>query len=808
MSLTFPTRRAPSVRTWGVQVGLLVFPILLLVVGLVELTLTREERLGWSTLTGAGVFAAALLAASIWTRWRVPLADPLLLPIAAVLASLGQLMTSRLEPAFGSRQGVWVLIGLAGLVLITCLPSAGWLRRYRYTWATLGLLLLVATLIFGTDPNGSGARLWLVLGPINLQPMELVKLLLVVFLAAYLEEHRELLADAGRRFGPLRIPPLPYLAPILLMAGAALAIFVIQVDLGPALLLSTVVLLMLYMASGRATYVLLGGLLLIGAGFAAARLFSHVQARVATWLDPFADPQGASYQIVQALYAFGTGGVFGTGLDLGAPRYIPAVHTDFVIAAIGEELGLVGTLAVVALFVLFVVRGFRVALRSRSGFNSLLAGGLTSVLGLQALIILAGTLRLIPLTGITLPFVSYGGSSVVANFLLVGLLLLISDEEERLAATGPAPAAIGPGLPWGQARFAGPVRRAGSALLAGFLAVALALGYWQVWRGPELAADPANPRIATARLTEPRGRILDSQGVVLAWSESENAPDGTQRKYADPSLVHTIGFHSVRFGDTNLEAAYDAQLRGVRSPSPLDRITSLLFPQREAQPDDLVITVDRRINDAAIAALGDADGAIVALDPRTGAVLAMASKPYFDPNQPDDALAKLQDDPSQPLFNRAVQATYVPGSTFKAVTASAALDLGLVDLNQPFNCTTAVMVGSYSIDCKNNLPVDPKPTYKQAFAWSSNRTFGLTGHAAGLSGAHQPVAGRPSARTVPVDPAGREHPAERGPSRPAGRAVRLRPEHPVRLHDLAEPGEAAVHRVDARASGPDRLRSG
>ncbi len=725
MTFAFPTRRAPSVRTWGIQVGLLVFPILLLVVGLVELTLTREERLGWSTLTGAGLFAAALLAASIWTRWRVPLADPLLLPIAAVLASLGQLMTSRLEPAFGSRQGVWVLIGLAGLVVITCLPSAGWLRRYRYTWATLGLLLLVATLVFGTDPNGSGARLWLVLGPVNLQPMELVKLLLVVFLAAYLEEHRELLADAGRRIGPLWLPPLPYLAPILLMAGAALAIFVIQVDLGPALLLSTVVLLMLYMASGRATYVLLGGLLLIGAGFAAARLFTHVQARVATWLDPFADPQGASYQIVQALYAFGTGGVFGTGLDLGSPRYIPAVHTDFVIAAIGEELGLVGTLAVVALFVLLTVRGFRVALRSRSGFNSLLAGGLTSVLGLQALIILAGTLRLIPLTGITLPFVSYGGSSVVANFLLVGLLLLISDEEERLAAPMQAASTTEPGLPWGQARFAGPTRRAGSALLAGFLAVAVALGYWQVWRGPELASDPANPRIATARLTEPRGRILDSQGAVLAWSEQ--TPDGTERRYADPSLVHTIGFHSARFGDTNLEAAYDAQLRGVRSPSPLDRIAALLFPQRQVQPDDLVITVDRRINDAAIAALGNSDGAIVALDPKTGAVLALASKPYFDPNQSDDALAKLQDDPSQPLFNRAVQATYVPGSTFKAITASAALDLGLVDLNQPFNCTTAVMVGSYSIDCKNNLAVAPRPTYKQAFAWSSNRTFGLTG---------------------------------------------------------------------------------
>jgi cell division protein FtsW (lipid II flippase) len=257
---------------------------------------------------------------------------------------------------------------------------------------------------------------------VSVQPTEAVKLLLVVFLAAYLEENRELLAMSGRRL------PVAYLAPILVMIGIALVLFWLQRDLGPALLFSTVLLAMLYMASGRLSYVLGGLALLIVGGAVASKLFQHVGTRIAIWIDPWSVRETIGYQLVQALYAFSSGGVFGTGLDFGAPRYIPAVHTDFVIAAIGEELGLAGTLAVVALFVLFVQRGLTIALQARDGFAMLLAAGLTSVVALQALIILGGTLELMPLTGITLPFVSYGGSSVVANFLIVGMLLRISAE--------------------------------------------------------------------------------------------------------------------------------------------------------------------------------------------------------------------------------------------------------------------------------------------------------------------------------------------------------------------------------------------
>ncbi|MCA1644624.1 MAG: hypothetical protein LC797_03845 [Chloroflexi bacterium] len=267
------------------------------------------------------------------------------------------------------------------------------------------------------------------------------------------------------------------------------------------------------------------------------------------------------------------------------------------------------------------------------------------------------------------------------------------------------------------------LRRTALVLLVCFGVVAVALGYWQVWRAVDLGQDPANPRVADERVSQPRGRILDRKGQVLA--DSESTPQGTRRHYAEPSLVHTIGFHSDRFGDTDLEAAYDAELRGQRSLSALNRLAQQVFHHRPA-PNDLVLTVDKRIHDAAVAALGKSDGAIVVIDPRSGAVLSMVSKPFFDPNASDEQLARLQSDPAQPLFNRAVQALYVPGSTFKTVTATAALDTNLVDLNQPFLCTTAIKVGTYSVDCKNSQHV-PRLTYEQAYAWSSNRVFGLTG---------------------------------------------------------------------------------
>jgi cell division protein FtsW (lipid II flippase) len=271
--------------------------------------------------------------------------------------------------------------------------------------------------------------LWFNFGFFQFQPSELLKVLLVIFLAGYLDDKRELLVSSYR-LGPVKLPPLPYLAPLLLLWAMALVLFVVQRDLGSALLFFGIFLAMLYVASGRVFYVV-GGLTLF---FAAAYVlnaffssqFTHIQKRINIWLNPWPVGQDDGFQIVQSLFALASGGVLGSGIGFGSPGVIPAVHTDMVIAAIGEELGLAGTMAVLVLFMLLVYRGYHIALAARTGYEQLLAVGLTTILGLQTIIIIGGSIKLIPLTGITLPFISYGGSSLITNFVIIGLLLRIS----------------------------------------------------------------------------------------------------------------------------------------------------------------------------------------------------------------------------------------------------------------------------------------------------------------------------------------------------------------------------------------------
>ncbi len=369
--------------------------------------------------------------------------DQVLLPAIAMLGGIGLLLMQRLpqdlvtqsyggmELGLGQLQLAWLLVALAVVtVLALVVRSDAWLRTYKYTWAAAGIALLLLTFVFGSDVNG--ARLTLSLGPLSGQPSELLKVILVIFLAGYLSENRALLADESTRIGPLRLPPLPYLAPMVAMWAIALGIVVVQRDLGAALLFFAVFLGLLYVATGRPSYVVGGLILFVAGSWVLYNLFGHVQTRVDNWLDPWKDPLGAGFQAIQGLYAFGRGGFLGVGLGAGLPTIggnlpIPAVHTDYPLAALGEELGLIGLLAILGLYLVVVSRGLRIAAASRDDFRALLAAGLALVIGVQAFIIAAGNLKLIPLTGITLPLISYGGSSLLANALVVGLLLALSD---------------------------------------------------------------------------------------------------------------------------------------------------------------------------------------------------------------------------------------------------------------------------------------------------------------------------------------------------------------------------------------------
>ncbi len=371
--------------------------------------------------------------------------DQVLLPVAGMLGALSLLLMARLpqglaglslgsiELGLAPLQLLWLSVAFSVLaVLAIVVRNDNWLREYKYTWAAVGIGLLL--LVFVLPPAGAddGPRLSLRIGPITGQPSELLKVILVVFLAGYLAENRTLLARTSTKLGPISLPPVPYLLPMLAMWGVALAIVIVQRDLGAALLFFTVFLTLLYVATRRFAYVVLGMAMFLAGATILYQLFPHVRVRVDIWLDPWADPLGAGYQVIRALYAFGRGGILGTGLGAGLPAVgdtpaIPAIHTDFVLAALAEELGMLGGLAIVALYAVIAERGLRIAARAADDFRALLAVGLTLVIVLQAALIIGGNLKLVPLTGITLPFISYGGSSLLANAIVIGLLLALSD---------------------------------------------------------------------------------------------------------------------------------------------------------------------------------------------------------------------------------------------------------------------------------------------------------------------------------------------------------------------------------------------
>jgi len=429
--------------TWrGVELRLLL-PILLLVpLGFAITNIALTGVLDPGPLGLAVGYVAMLVVAHFVMVATGHKGDQLLLPAVGAMGGIGLIMLNRLpqdlagtsalgiELGMAGTQLLWFGVGLVAMLAIAIgLRDDGILRHYKYSWAAIGILLLGATLLLGYEVNG--ARLWINLGPVSVQPGEFLKIVLVIFIAAYLAETRTLLTSARLRIGPISVPPLPYFLPMLVLFGVVMLIAVSLNDLGTALLFYGIFLTMLFVATGRRSYVAIGLLLFLGGSFVAYQLFGHVQLRVNVWLDPFADPLGAGFQPVRAIYALGRGGVFGEGLGqglvtLGGNLTIPFVHTDFIFTAVAEELGLLGAFAMLGFAAVLVFRGLRIAALARDDFGGLLAVGLTASLGLQTLIIVGGNTKLVPLTGITLPFVSYGGSSILASFLMIGLLLSIS----------------------------------------------------------------------------------------------------------------------------------------------------------------------------------------------------------------------------------------------------------------------------------------------------------------------------------------------------------------------------------------------
>jgi len=433
------TATAPSaaIQTIGkrrrtTELGLLVLAVLIILGAYALASLGRNASLPADLWPFLAALLALLVGAHVANRKLASAADSLLLPIAALLNGIGYVFIARLDQDLAALQASWTALGIAAYVLtLVLVRDVRMLQRYRYTAGLVGVVLLIMPLLPGIGRSINGARIWVAIGPVSFQPGEFAKIAFAVFFAGYLVERRELLSVATFRVGPFNTPDPKHFAPVLLAWGASLVVLIFQRDLGSALLFFLLFVIMLWVSTGRVSYLLVGmGLFLLGA-FISWTSFDHVQRRVSVWLDPWADPQGAGYQIIQAAYALAWGGTSGVGPGLGIAGRIPYDETDFIFAVIGEELGLLGATAVLCAFLLLAGSGLRIARESRDPFGSLLAVGLTVLIAFQAFIIMGGVTRLLPLTGVTLPFVSYGGSSLLANYVLLALLVRISDQTAR-----------------------------------------------------------------------------------------------------------------------------------------------------------------------------------------------------------------------------------------------------------------------------------------------------------------------------------------------------------------------------------------
>ncbi|MGY1724074.1 FtsW/RodA/SpoVE family cell cycle protein [Blastococcus sp. SYSU DS0533] len=444
-----PTRR-------GTEALLLAFAVLITVVAqiIVDLTVTGELR---PQMAGFSVWIAALwvVAHLVVRRWA-SYADPLLLPAVALLVGLGLAVIHRLDLAaeqVGSTvtredapvQLVWATLGVALFVaVLVVIRDHRTLARFAYTLALVGLVLLaVPAVLPASISEVNGAKIWIRVAGFSIQPGEFAKICLVVFFAAYLVDKRDVLALASKKVAGIELPRGRDLGPVLLAWIVSILVLVFERDLGSSLLLFGIFVVMLYVATERASWLFIGLALFAGGAFIAYQIFAHVQARVNTWLDPSAYYDGAGYQLMQSLFGLGTGGLFGAGLGGGRPDQVPVAKSDFIAAAVGEELGLFGLVAVIVVYLILVERGLRTSLVVRDAFGKLLATGLAFAIAWQVFVVLGGVTGLLPLTGLTTPFLAYGGSSLVANFVLVALLVRISDAARRPTAPHAAPVRLG-----------------------------------------------------------------------------------------------------------------------------------------------------------------------------------------------------------------------------------------------------------------------------------------------------------------------------------------------------------------------------
>jgi len=538
----------------------------------------------------------------------------------------------RINRYFGFRQSLWLVVSSIIASLIIRKPIfLKYGRKYKYLLLLSGLGLIILTFIFGTYPGGNGPKLWLGIQNIYFQPSELLKLLLIIYLSAYFSDVNAIESKLKNK-----------ILPTIILALSATTLLILQRDLGTALIFIAVYVLMLFIVLEKKRSLLFSFLLFVLSGVIGFYTIDLIRIRFEAWVFPWGNPQTGSYQIIQSLIAVAAGGIFGSGIGLGYPNLVPLSHSDFIFSAIAEELGLIGSLGFLCLLAIILFRGLSISINARTQYHRYLAIGITSYILTQSILIIGGNIRLLPITGVTLPFVSYGGSSLLVSFISFAILILVENKSTNTRKVN-----------------LNPYRITAALFSICLIAIALTLGWWGIIHTHNIQYREDNARNRIANLYVKRGDILDRNNEILA--ESTGSPGEFERIYVYPSLSNTIGFFHQNFGLSGIEAAYDDYLRGIKGYPAQDIWFSYLLYDQPPEGRAVRLTIDSDIQQKSDQLLGEHTGGMAVINAENGEILAVSTSPFFDANKLDENWESWQDDDSAPILNRATQGAYPLG---------------------------------------------------------------------------------------------------------------------------------------------------
>ncbi len=624
---------------------LLFLPVVIMLFLSLSLTLspavkyrTMEVDLRWSHWVGFIIWLICyLFLYSIIRKSKISSRTILFISIQ-LISGIGLTTIWRLNGFFGFRQSLWLIVSTAAAsLLINRQQILATIREYKYLLLLSGLLLIIFTFIFGTYPGGNGPNLWLGVRGIFFQPSELLKIIFIIYLAAYFSNIPN---DQVKNF--------KFILPTILLALSAILLLILQRDLGTALIFIALYVVMIFSVYEKRRILLYSFLILLLFAIIGFNTIDLIRIRFQGWVFPWGDPQSGSYQIVQSIIAIASGGIFGTGIGIGYPNLIPLSHSDFIFSAFAEEFGLFGSIGFVCVMAVILFQGLSISLHAKNRYFRYLAMGITGYLLSQSILIIGGNIRLLPITGVTLPFVSYGGSSLLVSFIAFAILVVSGDSQASAQSINKKP-----------------YKTMAAIFSASLVLIALTLGWWGMIHTNDIQHREDNARNRVANLFVKRGEILDRNNVVMA--ESVGSPGNLQRIYTYPPLSNTIGFFHQKFGLAGIEDEYNAYLRGIQGYPAQDVWFSYLLYDQPPEGRPIRLTIDQEIQKKTDQEMTGLRGGLVVLNADSGEVLSISTSPFFDANTLDENWQNWQENESSPLINRATQGAYPVGGLLSPI---------------------------------------------------------------------------------------------------------------------------------------------